>query len=46
MPTLQILGLNWGARRVVNQDLTAVDRRDFVAFFQPVITRFEQRGSS
>ena len=44
MPTLQILGLAWGARRIVDWDATAVDRWDFVVFFRPVIMRFEWRG--
>ena len=44
MPKLQTLEINWGARRVVDQDLTATDRSEFVAFFQRMITIFEQRG--
>ena len=44
MPRLRILGINWGARRIVDWDSTAIDRWDFVAFFQPMITLFEQRG--
>ena len=44
MPKFQILGINWGERRVVDLDSTPTDCSDFVAFFQPVITLFEQRG--
>ena len=44
MPKLQILEISWGARRIVDWDSTATDRSDFVAYFQPMTTLFEQRG--
>ena len=44
MPKLRVLGINWGARRIVDWDSTATNRSDFAAFFQPMITIFEQRG--
>ena len=44
MPKLRVLGINWGTRRVVDWDSTATNRSDFVAFFRPMITIFEQRG--
>ena len=44
MPKLRILELCWSARRVVDWNSTAVDRSEFVEFFQGIITSFEQRG--
>ena len=44
MPELRILGINWGARRIVDWDSTAANRSEFVAYFQPKVTLFEQRG--
>jgi len=44
MPKLRILEMSWGARRVEDWNSTAVDRSEFVEFFQGIITSFEQRG--